>query len=572
MSDNFKTKLGQWKDYGSIVVPTLNDDVVKSVRQMVGDPAHAPKSYLDDPFSLQSSMGFKDRKYSITYDTLKMMAHRVAVINAIIQTRVNQVSSFAVPYRLSKSVGFVIKHKDPSHLTTKGERQRIQELESFVYNCGKKERNPHSKVKRDTFEQYLRKITRDTLTYDQACAEVVPDHRNVPYEFLAIDASTIRIASEETSCSVTNNRPLDGIYDAGPANSGPYNTLARQELKDNVAYVQVVQGQIRTTYTQDEILFGVRNPRTDLYQQGYGYSELEQLVTVITGYLNAETYNSKYFSNSSNAKGILNIKGDQFSAEELEGFKRAWRSNVEGVDNSFRTPIFQSEAGIEWIPLTQSNKDMEFSQWMEFITKLICAVFLVDPAEIGLPSQGGVSQTPLFEASSEWKLKASRDKGLKPLLKFLAQMMNQVIQRIDDHFIFDFAGLEELTELEKHELRKEQMATYMTLNEIRREDDLPDLKYGDTPMNPVYLQRMQMSQTQEQQLRDAKAAQQQQAQNQMPPGGEQAGPGAVAQDEAGDDDGEEFADSFGKSVRLDAGDRYVEFEFDEWIVNQSEDF
>lgn len=563
MSDSVRHKIGAWKDPGVVIVPALNDDVLKSARKLVGDPAHAPKSYLEDPFSLQSSMGFKDRKYSITYDTLKMMAHRVAVVNAIIQTRINQIAAFASPYRLSKSVGFVVKHKNPAHLTTKGEREMIMKLESFVFNCGHDTPNPHSDVKRDNFDQFLRKVTRDTLTMDQLCAEVVPDRRNVPYEFLAVDASTIRIASAQTNYSVDSNRALDGVFD-----SGPYRTLATGTQKKDVSYVQIVQGQIRTTYSKDEMLFGVRNPRTDIYQAGYGYSELEQLVAVITGYLNAETYNGKYFSNGSSSKGILNIKGDQFSADELEGFKRAWRANVEGVEAAFRTPIFQSENGIEWIPLTQSNKDMEFSQWMEFITKLICSVYLVDPAEIGMPNQGGVSQTPLFESSSEWKLKASRDKGLKPLLKFLAQLINQIIQRIDDHFVFDFAGLEELTELEKHELRKEQMATYMTLNEIRREDDKPDLKYGDAPMNPVYLQRMQMAQTQEQQLRDAKSAKEQSA----PPGAPAAGAPPAVADASEDDEDDDYAESFGKSVRLAAGDRYVEFEFDEWIIDNTSDF
>lgn len=556
MSEDAKTRLAHWKDQSSIVVPTVNNDIVKGVRRLVGEAAHAPKSYLDDPFSLSTAMGYKARPYSITYDTLKMMAHRVAVVNAIIQTRCNQIAAFSAPYRQSKSVGFIIKHKDPSHLTTKGEREMILKLESFVYNCGYDVPNPHSKVKRDTFDQYLRKLSRDSLILDQCCTEVVPDHRNVPYEFLAVDAATIRIASERTDYSVTGNRALDGVYD-----SGPYRTIASGTRSEDVAYVQLIQGQLRATYSQDEILFGVRNPRTDIYNQGYGYSELEQLISIVTGYLNAETYNSKYFSQGSSAKGILNIKGDQFSADELEGFKRAWRANVEGVDNSWRTPIFQAENGIEWIPLTQSNKDMEFANWMEFITKLICAVYLVDPAEIGMPSQGGVSQTPLFESSSEWKLKASRDKGLKPLLKFFAQHINQIIQRIDDHFVFDFAGLEELTELEKHELRKEQMATYMTLNEIRRADDLPDLKYGDTPMNPVYLQRMQMAETQEQQARDAKAAQQQQAVSAQPPGGDEG---------AEEDESDEYADSFGKSTRVSIGDRYVEFDMDDWISSVSE--
>src|SRR5690606_26138942 len=161
--------------------------------------------------------------------------------------------------------------------------------------------------------------------------------------------------------------------------------------------------------------------------------------------------------------------------DQLEAFKRQWRANLEGVENSWRTPIMQAEQGIDWIDLHPSNQEMEYSMWIEYLIKITCAVFLIDPAELNFDMHGGVQQTPLFESSQEWKLKASRDRGLKPLLRFIAKMINDhIISKIDDHFMFDFMGLDELTEQEKHELRKEQLATYMTLNEIRREEDLSD--------------------------------------------------------------------------------------------------
>ncbi|NJL53703.1 hypothetical protein HC928_00260 [bacterium] len=121
-----------------------------------------------------------------------------------------------------------------------------------------------------------------------------------------------------------------------------------------------------------------------------------------------------------------------------------------------------------------------------------CAVFLIDPAELNFDMHGGVQQTPLFESSQEWKLKASRDRGLKPMLRFIAKMINDsIVSKIDDHFMFDFMGLDELTEQEKHELRKEQVATYRTLNEIRREEDLPDVEHGDIVLNPTFTTYLQ---------------------------------------------------------------------------------
>jgi len=117
-----------------------------------------------------------------------------------------------------------------------------------------------------------------------------------------------------------------------------------------------------------------------------------------------------------------------------------------------------------------------------------------------------MSQTPMFESSQEWKIKASRDRGLKPLLRFLAKLINKnIIDAIDDHFTFEFVGLDELSETEKHEMLVEQIASYMTLNEARRQLDLPDLPGGDRPMNAIYLQSLEQDQMM--------AQQQQQTQN-----------------------------------------------------------
>jgi hypothetical protein len=191
-----------------------------------------------------------------------------------------------------------------------------------------------------------------------------------------------------------------------------------------------------------------------------------------------------------------------------------------------------------------------------------CAVFLIDPAELNFDLHGGVQQTPLFESSQEWKLKASRDRGLKPLLRFIAKLINEhIVSKIDDHFVFDFVGLDELTDQEKHTLRTEQVSSYLTLNEVRREDDLPDLEYGNVPMNPVYLQAMQIK------------SQMEQAEKQQAPQG--AGPSAGALPEGGEggappteDNSPQYSDSFGKSLILpDRSGRFLEIDLsdlDEW--------
>jgi len=505
-NNDWTDQVRQWLADTSSIPAMVREDILKS-HVKYDEPRKGFRSLLEDPLSVQYAMGYKDRKYSLTYDLLKRMPHQVSIVAAILQTRCNQVAAFSVPFRASKSVGFVVKHKDPSHLTSEGEMEFIKDLEKFIYNCGAPKPNPHNQFKRDDFETFLKKITRDSLIYDQACVEVVEDRKGQPYEFVAVDASTIRIAAKnfifgpnETYHNRTPN--FANHFASGDLTRGPFRILDLYEkrARDEIDYVQVINGQIENVYSREELIFGVRNPRTDIYIQGYGYGELEQLITIITSYLYAEQYNQRYFSQGSAPKGLLNIRGENFTPDMLEGFRRQWRANLEGVENAWKTPILQAEQGVDWIELTKSNRDMEYGSWLEFLIKIACAVYLIDPAELNFDLHGGVQQTPLFESSQEWKLKASRDRGLKPLLRFIAKQINQnIISKIDDHFVFDFVGLDELTEQEKHELRQEQVASYMTLNEIRRAEDLPDIPDGDVILNPTYLQNRQVNMQIEQQ-------------------------------------------------------------------------
>lgn len=480
---------------GISVVPSFDEfDLIKSkIKKDI--PTHGMKSFTVDPLDPTGSyMGYKDRKYQVDYNLLRRIPNQLSVIAAILQTRSNQVAAFSAPYRSTKSIGFQVKHRNSNKISTKGEREMILSLENFIYNCGHKDQNPHSNIKRDKFKDLLKKLVKDSLTLDAACFEIVPDRRGLPAEFLAVDAATIRLAAPEfqTTDNKGNYYTERGIHVNNGLSSVKYDP-------DSISFVQILDNKIENVYTREELVFGIRNPRTDIRFQGYGESELEMLINTITSHLNAEEYNRRFFTQGCAPKGMINFKGDVMTPDQLEGFKRMWRDQMEGVSNSWRTPIFQTEGGIEWVDLSTNNRDMEYHQWVEYLLKIGCSVFNIDPSEIGFDIQGGVSQTPLFESSQEWKLKASRDKGLRPLLRFFEDLINEnIIERLDDDYVFQFVGLDELTEEQKHDLRKEQVASYMTLNEIRRAEDLPDLEGGNIPLNPTYIQYLQFKDQKEQ--------------------------------------------------------------------------
>lgn len=458
------------------IAPSLNNiDLVKSM------PAADTKAYYENPIRMAQSMDYKDKPTSLSYNILYQMSVKNSVIAAVLNTRINQISTFTKPSRFSTDgIGFQIKLRDPLAVPTDEQQDMFRALEVFLENCGYNRDNS-----RDDFDTFIRKIVRDSLTYDQLCFEIVPDRRGRPAEILAVDASTIRAASE--------NYNGETFWGNAPKNSS-----------EPIKWVQVVDGSVVSWFTANELAFGVRNPRSNINMQPYGFSELEMLIQQITSHLYAEEYNAKYFSQGGTTKGIINIKSDPNgigNKEQLESFKRQWRAQVNGMTGAWKTPVLQVPDGIEYISVNQSNRDMEYSQWVNYLINIVCAVFLIDPAEVNFSNNGGAAaQSSVFETSQEQKLKHSRDKGLKPLLRFIEAIINKhVISRFSQDYVFCFTGLDEKSEEEKAELDSKYIKTWKTINEIRREHGEKPLEYGDVILDASYLnyiQQKEMAETQ----------------------------------------------------------------------------
>lgn len=302
-----------------------------------------PKSFFADPFALLDSvgMGYRNSPTYLTYDTLRQVAERDTYVAPIILTRVDQVGTFARPQPNRYSVGFVVRPRfgDKKRLLTKSEEERRDHLTMTLLNTGRE-----YNLGRDGLRQFIAKFVRDSLTYDQACFETVRTRGGGLHNFNVVDASTIRTATPKS---------MKG--------SPPH----VNELKKDVKYVQIINAQQTAQFTIDEMAFCVRNPRSHIKAYGYGFPEIETLITTITSHLWAEEWNRRMFSQGSTVKGVLNVKGN-LRQEQFEAFKRAWHSQTAGVQNSWKTPMLNSEE-VQWLPLQLSNSEMGYQMWMEYL-------------------------------------------------------------------------------------------------------------------------------------------------------------------------------------------------------------
>lgn len=445
------------------------------------------KSFILDPNALREGNEFQNRPIAIGFESLNRMS-KTPIINAIIKTRVNQVASFAEPQRDKYSTGFKIQKRrgygeDQGESISKSEQKVIDYITDFILNCGSV-----NDWETDTFDTFVRKITRDSLVYDQCTFEVVYNQKGYPVEFIATDASTYRIAQ------TFDDQKFGELKQHSPAAlRNARDPRAVKQLKGYYpSYVQIHQGLPVQYFYPWELCFGVRNPSTALKNNGYGVSELEEMIVTITNMLWADEYNRRFFNQGSAPKGIIKVKGN-INETRLQQFKQQWLTMVAGVTNAWKTPIMNADE-MEWVDLQKSNRDMEFSAWMEYLIKIGCAIFQIDPSEVNFPLPGGQQQSSLFEGSNKERLKHSKDKGLYPLLKFLQQKINKyIVNQIDDRFEFVFSGLEGTTYDQELDRAVKRVSNFTTINEERTAfglKPLPD-EQGDIVLNSIYFQAQQ---------------------------------------------------------------------------------
>jgi hypothetical protein len=394
----------------------------------------------------------------------------------------------------AQKVNWRLERKAKEILNKKFAKRR-REVEQFIVHCGKTKDRPFESL-RWNFETIIRAILRDSLTYDQFGIEIIPDLADRPHHVVPVDGSTIRYSSPDLG--KYKNVSLSSSYDIlypekeleSLANKDALELDPKKLQNDAYKWVQVIRGRIERAFTKDELKVGMRNPTTDIFNNGYPIAELELLVGLVSSHLNTEFYNQAYFSQGFSAKGILHIKAP-LNRRKIETIRQQWQHMIKGSRNSFQTPIFAGMDEVNWIPLTQNHSDIEFQGWLQYLIKMICAIYQIDPQEIGIGmKEEGAKGNGMSGDNTQEKIDLSRDKGLYPLLRFLENFINvNIIDSLDKDFFLEFVGLKDESMQEALKRQQDEAKFKKTVNEIRAEDGLPPLPgMDDFILDSTYLQ------------------------------------------------------------------------------------
>lgn len=425
-------------------------------------PDRSAQSVIVDDFQLVTQGSYWERPGLLGFDSMRAMVEQTPILNSIVLTRIRQVNRFCRTVSGDSSTGFSIQHVDPNVELDDKQQESVQLLQRFITNCGwETDPRRRKRMRRDNFAQFMAKSVRDTLTMDAAPIETVfKRDRGLGLDgFHAVDGATIRLCTEEG-----------------------------YEGDDEIQAVQVIQGNIRTAYTFDDLVYEVRNPRTDVTACGYGYSETEMLIRIVTYLLNAMTYNGAFFDKNSVPRGMLNLVGN-YDKADISAFKRYWNAMLRGAENSHNIPIMVAQDGeskSEFVEIGGQLNEMAFGKWLTFLTAISCAIYGTAPEEISMESFSS-DKSDLSGSDTGEKLVSANDKGLRPLMGFYEGVVSDfIIQTFGPNYCFRFVGLDQ----EDAKTRFESRKLAMTWNEFRagQQLDAIDGPLGDIPMNQAFIQ------------------------------------------------------------------------------------
>jgi len=453
------------------------------------------KAILTDPFYAQQSSQtlFKFRMSRLSNKTLKDVSLRDWLCSAIIQNRLDTILRFSRPQLKKFDMGFRVVKRDESEEYTPAEKSEIENIQAFIYNCGRLENTPD--MDKMLFGQFLKMTVRDALTFGNIAVVKILTRRGALHRFRPIPAEAVYHVNESAPKKQIEEHVksvahlFDPQSDNDPRNS---QTITERPL-DYYKYVQVsYDNRPLAVFGDEDLIFKLFNPQNFADGNGYCYSPLEMAVMNITHHMNTENYNSNFFTHGQAAKGVLHLKGT-VTQSQMTAFRRQFYNLINGSQNAWRTPIIAGLDDVQWVPMAGGSKDMEYLNYNQHLMRNICTQFQIDPIELGLDMLSGSGKATGAADGNQSKIEFSREKGLYPILMFIEDFINKdILPAIDklygSKYRFQFEGYTDETPQTEVALLQAEMTVNKTMNDLLIAARKEKIKHpvGDLPMNQAF--------------------------------------------------------------------------------------
>ncbi len=186
----------------------------------------------------------------------------------------------------------------------------------------------------------------------------------------------------------------------------------------------------------------------------------------------ARKYVKNFYVNSARPDAILSYEGDM-PAEELQRLKEEWNTEHRGTEKASKTAFLKG--GMTYTPMSATHSQMELVESRRFTRDEILAMFRVPKSILGITED--VNRANAEASNFVFALRV-----LKPRMQKIVDTLNEFYLPLfgDDDIFFEFESPvpeDRVAILNEYTLG---INKWLTRNEIRRREGLPDTVEGDT--------------------------------------------------------------------------------------------
>lgn len=388
----------------------------------------------------------------ISYDTLRRAAQSVHIARICINTLKSKITK----------TPWVIKSRDPLKKIDEKQKKKIEDLLN------------HPNQNSENFRSLMDKILEDLLVLDAVSIEKTRYENGELAELFFVDSATIRPVFDQFG-----NQDVEIPLDT-KENGTVDMPVSYIQVLDNSQYGGPESGEIVAAWPKKDFIHFHAHPQGSMEGYGYGLSPLEGVLSVVANILNADNYNSTYFQEGSFPPIIIHFTG-QVNQRDLDMYREYFVQELTG--NFHRPAISMGVQKPEILDLkSDTNRDMQFMEFMLLLAKLLCAAYGLSPQDIGLTDD-------VNRSTSETMEDLSNQKGYGSILDLVKEVINQQIIWSDFGFEdmeFDWVSQDSTEPATASTIYDTELKNgTSTINEVReRQGKTP---YGDWADEPMFL-------------------------------------------------------------------------------------
>jgi hypothetical protein len=326
-------------------------------------PADVAGRRLDFPVAI--NLNYQPRSTeAVNFQRLKMLAQNCNPLRMVMQRQID----------LAKELRWRIKPKVDAPKGTK-EDPAIAELTNFF----------NTPDGRNDWPQWLNGMLEQLFVYDAVSIYKRKNQGGGIFGFELIDGATIT-----------------PILDA----------TGRIPFAPDAGYEQILKGLPAVQYTTDELLYYPEHYRVD---QIYGYSRVEQMVTIADMSIARMESQRGYFTNGNIGDGYFTAP-PEVQPEMIGALKEMWNNQMTaGLVARRQVPFLPAKT--EWHPTKVDLLEDAFDEWL---IRLVCFPFGVEPTPF-------MKQTGMSKGAGKGDQKTAAEGGLAPVMEYIRNLCNRLI-------------------------------------------------------------------------------------------------------------------------------------------------